>query len=122
MAKGFVGARRSRPMPALCLAVMTLGILCLDASAQSGEWTWMGGNNMVDPPVVYGTLGQPAAANNPGFTEGESTWTDTSGNFWAFGGGRLRFERLRGLSQRPLGTHSFHPRMGMDGREQYHTE
>ena len=35
---------------------------------------------------MYGTLGQPAAGTTPG-REGASTWTDSSGNFWLFGGG-----------------------------------
>jgi len=60
------------------------------------EWTWMGGNNPVNSqcnssscvgqPGTYGTLGTPAAANIPGGRHGASAWTDSSGNFWLFGG------------------------------------
>jgi N-acetylneuraminic acid mutarotase len=61
------------------------------------EWTWMGGNSSVPQnchfgvgncgqPGVYGTLGTPAATNNPGGRAQGSTWTDASGNFWLFGG------------------------------------
>ena len=37
-------------------------------------------------PGVYGTLGTPALGNTPGGRDGSSTWTDSSGNFWLFGG------------------------------------
>jgi N-acetylneuraminic acid mutarotase len=51
----------------------------------------MGGSNTsgnVGPttPGVYGTLGTPAATNIPGIRWGASDWTDSSGNFWLFGG------------------------------------
>jgi|HubBroStandDraft_1064217.scaffolds.fasta_scaffold00003_58 hypothetical protein len=52
----------------------------------SGEWTWMGGSNAAGQPGVYGTLGLAAAGNVPGARELAVTWTDTSGNFWLFGG------------------------------------
>jgi hypothetical protein len=35
---------------------------------------------------VYGTLGKPAAANFPGGRYYVANWTDSSGNFWLFGG------------------------------------
>jgi len=35
---------------------------------------------------VYGTLGIPAPDNIPGSREQAATWTDSSGNFWLFGG------------------------------------
>ena len=35
---------------------------------------------------VYGTLGIPPAANVPGGRSGAIGWTDSSGNFWLFGG------------------------------------
>jgi N-acetylneuraminic acid mutarotase len=57
-------------------------------------WTWMGGSNLV--PVlqgyksgVYGTLGVPAAANIPDSRYQAASWTDSSGNFWLFGGNGL---------------------------------
>lgn len=55
------------------------------------QWAWMGGSNTVPgyfggSPGVYGTLGVPAAANTPGGRYDASTWTDSSGNFWLFGG------------------------------------
>jgi N-acetylneuraminic acid mutarotase len=57
----------------------------------SNAWTWMGGNSTLldggeSRPGVYGTLGVPSSSNIPGGRYGASNWTDTSGNFWLFGG------------------------------------
>ncbi len=66
-----------------------------------GEWAWMAGNNTmgtVTPPAgsqnapgsgwigIYGTSGVAASGNNPGSRIYASTWTDSSGNLWLFGG------------------------------------
>ncbi len=51
-----------------------------------GEWTWMGGANVVEQVAVYGTLGVPAAGNTPGARYNGNAWLDSSGNFWLFGG------------------------------------
>jgi N-acetylneuraminic acid mutarotase len=62
------------------------------------QWTWMGGSPTLPAscagsttapcgqPGVYGTLGSAAAANIPGGRSYASYWTDSSGNFWLFGG------------------------------------
>jgi hypothetical protein len=55
----------------------------------SGEWTWMGGLNRVDGVGFYGMKGTAAPANIPGARYSAATWTDTSGNFWLFGGSNL---------------------------------
>jgi len=59
----------------------------------NGEWAWMGGSSIAPPngqpigqPGVYGTLGTPAPTNIPGGRYGGFAWTDTSGNFWLYGG------------------------------------
>lgn len=57
-----------------------------NASAQTGEWTWMGGSNSGNASGIYGTLGTPAAANVPGARTYGARWTDSTGNFWVFGG------------------------------------
>jgi N-acetylneuraminic acid mutarotase len=49
-------------------------------------WAWMGGSSSNNQPGVYGTLGTAAAGNIPGSRWGVSSWTDSSGNFWLFGG------------------------------------
>ncbi len=35
----------------------------------------------------YGTLGVPSSSNVPGYRTDATTWTDSSGNLWLFGGG-----------------------------------
>ncbi len=59
-------------------------------SPLTNEWTWMGGSSTIGSglgqPGVYGTLGVPAAGNVPGGRESANIWTDSSGNFWLFGG------------------------------------
>ena len=73
-------------------------------SPKTNAWAWMGGSSTAPPwngesyylgspcnnacgwPGVYGTLGTPAAGNIPGSRQGASTWTDSSGNLWLFGG------------------------------------
>ena len=56
----------------------------------TNEWTWMGGTNLVNVSGwvsgVYGTLGVAAPGNYPSSRTGASTWTDSNGNFWMFGG------------------------------------
>ena len=57
------------------------------------DWTWMGGSSTLNcwsegcgVTGVYGTLGAPGAGNVPSGRNGAGTWTDSSGNFWVFGG------------------------------------
>jgi len=52
----------------------------------AGEWTWVGGSNVVSQPATYGTQGVAAPGNYPGARDGSAAWTDKSGNFWLFGG------------------------------------
>jgi N-acetylneuraminic acid mutarotase len=52
----------------------------------AGQWTWVGGSNMINQPGNYGTLGTPSATNMPGARSGSVRWTDSSGNVWLFGG------------------------------------
>jgi len=53
---------------------------------KNGEWTWMGGSTLNGQSGVYGALGEPAAANNPGARGFSMTWTDHNGRLWLFGG------------------------------------
>ncbi len=50
------------------------------------NWTWVSGSYTVNQPGVYGVQGEAAAANVPGAREMPTSWTDTSGNLWLFGG------------------------------------
>jgi N-acetylneuraminic acid mutarotase len=64
----------------------------------AGQWTWMGGSNLAGQPGTYGTLGTSAPGNIPGGRQYAQSWTDTSGNFWLFGGLGL------GSTSSPQGT------------------
>ena len=51
------------------------------------QWTWMNGPNVANAAAGnYGSLGVPAASNQPGSRVSASGWFDASGNFWLFGG------------------------------------
>jgi N-acetylneuraminic acid mutarotase len=52
----------------------------------TGQWTWEGGNTTINQPGVYGTLGSSSSINKPGGRYEASSWTDSSGNLWLFGG------------------------------------
>lgn len=52
------------------------------------EWVWVSGSNTSGQVVAgdYGTKGVAAAGNVPGSRCWSTSWTDTSGNLWLFGG------------------------------------
>lgn len=52
----------------------------------TGQWTWMGGSNTLNPKGVYGTRGVANAANIPSGRRDCVGWTDAAGNFWLYGG------------------------------------
>jgi N-acetylneuraminic acid mutarotase len=77
------------------MAVMSFSHVGNAQTSQTNEWTWMGGSSTMSQtangygygqPGVYGTLGTPAPANSPGGRDGASSWTDSSGRLWLFGG------------------------------------
>jgi hypothetical protein len=55
-------------------------------SPTSKEWTWISGSNLQNAVGVYGTEGTQASSNVPGARWVAVSWTDSSGNFWLFGG------------------------------------
>jgi N-acetylneuraminic acid mutarotase len=55
-------------------------------SPSSGQWTWVGGEDAANASAIYGTLGTAATTNLPGARQGASSWIDSSGNLWLFGG------------------------------------
>src|ERR1700679_1431336 len=66
-------------------------LLCLYFSlffvtAQSGEWTWLHGRNIINSAGNIGVQGVPSPANNPPALYEACEWTDTSGKFWMYGG------------------------------------
>jgi len=52
----------------------------------TNEWAWMSGSSTANATGIYGTLGVASTSNVPGARSGSVTWTDSSGNFWLFGG------------------------------------
>jgi hypothetical protein len=52
----------------------------------TGEWTWMGGG-ISNSRGYYGTLGTAGSTNFPGSRGSSTSWIDSSGNLWLFGGG-----------------------------------
>lgn len=52
----------------------------------TGMWAWMDGEQTVDAPPVFGTMGIPAPGNTPGALYSSASWIDKSGNLWLFGG------------------------------------
>jgi hypothetical protein len=51
------------------------------------EWAWIKGPGIQGQFGIYGTRGIPSPTNNPGARGwGVTTWVDTSGNLWLFGG------------------------------------
>lgn len=65
----------------LLLAILVLSNLCV-----AQDFTWVKGNTAGNVPPVYGTMGVPSPANNPGARHGCGRWVDASGNLWLFGG------------------------------------
>jgi N-acetylneuraminic acid mutarotase len=55
-------------------------------SPGTGEWTWVGGPDVVNQNGVYGTQGVAAATNMAGAREVPTGWADANGNLWLFGG------------------------------------
>jgi len=51
-----------------------------------GQWTWVGGADVVGQQGSFGTMGVAASSNLPGAGSGAVGWTDSSGNLWLFGG------------------------------------
>lgn len=82
----------------------TFGILndLWEFNPSTNQWTWVSGSSTfgsscftydIDPGEtncalmgVYGTLGTSATGKTPGSRLGASTWTDSKGNLWLFGG------------------------------------
>lgn len=55
-------------------------------NTETGYWTWMKGSSSPNAPGIYGTKGEGNPANSPGARDAASTWVDSSGILWLFGG------------------------------------
>ena len=69
----------------------------------AGAWTWVSGSKTLScvnvdgyglcgVPGVPGDLGIPAAANVPTGRADATSWTDSNGSLWVFGGGTLDYQ------------------------------
>jgi hypothetical protein len=65
-----------------------IGFLNDQWSWDGKNWTWLNGFDTagVNELGIYGTLGIASPNNFPAARSYGTTWTDTSGNFWLFGG------------------------------------
>jgi N-acetylneuraminic acid mutarotase len=63
----------------------------------TSEWTWVAGSNSVNATAKYGQLNTSGHSNIPGARHASSTWTDSSENFWLFGGRGLASNTTEGL-------------------------
>jgi N-acetylneuraminic acid mutarotase len=52
----------------------------------SGLWIFLGSTTLVGTGGAYGTQGMTAAGNFPGARQDASSWTDSTGSLWLFGG------------------------------------
>jgi hypothetical protein len=52
----------------------------------SKEWTWVSGSDTYEASGVYGTQGVASASNVPGARDSSTSWIDSDGNLWLFGG------------------------------------
>ena len=55
-------------------------------SPSTGQWTWISGGNGINAAGVYGTRSTASASNLPGARYAASSWIDSTGNLWLFGG------------------------------------
>lgn len=53
---------------------------------QNGEWTWIGGEKQMYPPIVYGELGVSNITNSPPGRQVASMTIDSNGVIWIYGG------------------------------------
>jgi N-acetylneuraminic acid mutarotase len=52
----------------------------------AGQWIWVSGANVHNQFGTYGSITVPAADNTPGGRHTGTTWKDTDGDLWLFGG------------------------------------
>jgi hypothetical protein len=55
-------------------------------SPGTSQWTWVSGSSNAGQTGVYGTQGTGSTSNIPTARGGPTSWSDSSGNFWLFGG------------------------------------
>lgn len=61
------------------------------------QWVWQNGKKIIGAPGIYGVKGVAGHLNTPGGRIGATSWTDSSGNLWLFGGVDITFHRYNDL-------------------------
>ena len=85
----------------------------------TNQWAWMSGSNSINQNGVrLRDIGFACRRKRSWRPERASTWTDTNGNLWLFGGDGYDAYKRWLSAQRPLGVQSFNERMGVDQRQQ----
>ncbi|MFY0689265.1 MAG: T9SS type A sorting domain-containing protein [Cyclobacteriaceae bacterium] len=60
--------------------------LSISVSAQTLEFGWMGGSDLLNQPGIYGTKGIADSENIPGARHYSISWLDGNNIFWLYGG------------------------------------
>jgi N-acetylneuraminic acid mutarotase len=55
-------------------------------SIATRQWTWVSGADVVNSPGMYGVQNAPSTANRPGARSNGTSWIDSTGTLWLFGG------------------------------------
>jgi N-acetylneuraminic acid mutarotase len=55
-------------------------------STSTNRWTWVSGDNAINPTSIYGTKGTADVANKPGGRSNGASFSDAAGNLWLMGG------------------------------------
>jgi hypothetical protein len=68
--------------------INTIALIACIAStnAQTTQYTWMSGYNSPNHAGIYSSKGIATTTCMPGTRSLSSSWTDTLGNLWLFGG------------------------------------
>ena len=77
------------------ILILLSAIVWCPGFSQAGWWTWMKGTYPGTAVPSYGTVGVPAASNEPaGEYQVAGCWVDSKGILWQYGGGNTRHSAL----------------------------
>lgn len=82
-------------------------------------WVWMHGDNTINEPGVYGTVGVANSANKPGARQDAFGWKDREGNLWLFGGTATGGNYFADLWKYTIGTNQWTCIRGNNNPNQY---
>lgn len=70
----------------LVFTALLLSFFSFSQPSTSTFLTWMKGDNAISQPGIYGVKGIPDSSNKPGARNFATTWRDSHGNLWMYGG------------------------------------